>query len=81
MQKARGKKLDLQVLTENSALIEDPDEIGELVEPFYKNLCEKGDSKIDNIGNLPSLLSNLERPNAANIYIIKVTVCVRVCSL
>ena len=41
MQKARGKKLDLQVLTENSALIEDPDEIDKMVETFYKNLYDK----------------------------------------
>ena len=67
MQKARGKKLDLQVLTENSALIEDPDEIDKMVETFYKNLYEKGDSKINNIGNLPSFLSNLEKPSTANI--------------
>ena len=67
MQKSRGNKLDLQVLSRDNVTTENPDEIDKMVESFYKTLYEKGNSKIDNRNDLPSFLSNLEKPNIANI--------------
>ena len=67
MQKSRGNKLDLQVLSRDNVTTENPDEIDKMVESFYKTLYEKGNSKIVNRNDLPSFLSNLEKPNIANI--------------
>ena len=44
MQKARSRKTEMQELIENGEIVTDRDKIKELVEAFYKNLYERGDS-------------------------------------
>ena len=67
MQKSRGNKLELLVLNKENQEVDQPNEIDKMVEDFYKKLYEKGDSKLENIGDLSMFLKHLEKPTTTNI--------------
>ena len=61
LQRAKTRKSEMNELMVNGISIIDDLEIRKNVETFYKNLYEKGDSKINNEKDLDTFLRNIER--------------------
>ena len=59
LQRARARKTDMHELIDEGQMISDSDAINEKVETFYRNLYEKGDSKISNRANTGEFFRHL----------------------
>ena len=59
MQRAKGRKLEMTSLKDGSNTIDDTTMIDQMVLNFYKNLYEKGDSKIGNVELIDGFLCNM----------------------
>ena len=61
LQKAKSKKTEMSELMVDGIMIVDNEKIKENVELFYKNLYEKGDSKIINEGKIDEFLDGITK--------------------
>ena len=76
LQKSKGKKLELGSLIVEGSITEDSNKIDKAIESFYKNLYEKGDSKIENKNKISDFLNNIKEISADNISMIDTEITV-----